>query len=150
MYKLSNRSLDRLSGVDDRLVEVVKAAIQETEVDFGVIQGLRTLEEQKKLFESGASQTMKSKHLDGLAVDLMAYVGGRGSWELNVYDEIADAMKWAADDVGVPIRWGAAWHIADIREWDGTMEDAINDYIDTLRAEGRRPFIDAPHNEINE
>ena len=68
MYKLSNRSLDRLSGVDDRLVEVVKAAIQETEVDFGVIQGLRTLEEQKKLFESGASQTMKSKHLDGLAV----------------------------------------------------------------------------------
>ena len=150
MYKLSNRSLDRLSGVDDRLVEVVKAAIQETEVDFGVIQGLRTLEEQKKLFESGASQTMKSKHLDGLAVDLMAYVGGRGSWELNVYDEIADAMKWAADDVGVPIRWGAAWHIADIREWDGTMEDAMNDYIDTRRSEGRRPFIDAPHFEINE
>jgi len=150
VYKLSNRSLDRLSGVDDRLVEVVKAAIQETEVDFGVIQGLRTLEEQKKLFESGASQTMKSKHLDGLAVDLMAYVGGRGSWELNVYDEIADAMKWAADDVGVPIRWGAAWHIADIREWDGTMEDAMNDYIDTRRAEGRRPFIDAPHFEINE
>ena len=150
MYKLSNRSLDRLSGVDDRLVEVVKAAIQETEVDFGVIQGLRTLEEQKKLFESGASQTMKSKHLDGLAVALMAYVGGRGSWELNVYDEIADAMKWADDDVGVPIRWGAAWHIADIREWDGTMEDAMNDYIDTRRAEGRRPFIDAPHFEINE
>ncbi len=150
MYKLSNRSLDRLSGVDDRLVEVVKAAIQETEVDFGVIQGLRTLEEQKKLFESGASQTMKSKHLDGLAVDLMAYVGGRGSWELNVYDEIADAVKWAADDVGVPIRWGAAWHIADIRDWDGTMEDAMNDYIDTRRAEGRRPFIDAPHFEINE
>ena len=150
MYKLSNRSLDRLSGVDDRLVEVVKAAIQETEVDFGVIQGLRTLEEQKKLFESGASQTMKSKHLDGLAVDLMAYVGGRGSWELNVYDEIADAMKWAADDVGGPIRWGAAWHIADIRDWDGTMEDAMNDYIDTRRAEGRRPFIDAPHFEINE
>ena len=150
MYKLSNRSLDRLGGVDDRLVEVVKAAIQETEVDFGVIQGLRTLEEQKKLFESGASQTMKSKHLDGLAVDLMAYVGGRGSWELNVYDEIADAMKWAADDVGVPIRWGAAWHIADIRDWDGTMEDAMNDYIDTRRAEGRRPFIDAPHFEINE
>ena len=150
MYKLSNRSLDRLSGVDDRLVEVVKAAIQETEVDFGVIQGLRTLEEQKKLFESGASQTMKSKHLDGLAVDLMAYVGGRGSWELNVYDEIADAMKWAADDVGVPIRWGAAWHIADIREWDGTMEDAMNHYVDTRRSQGRRPFIDAPHFEINE
>mgnify|MGYP001292205839 FL=1 len=149
-FKLSQRSLDRLQGVDDRLVDVVKLAIEETSVDFGVIQGLRTLEEQKKLFESGASQTMKSKHLDGLAVDLMAYVGGRGSWELNVYDEIADAMKWAADDIGVSVRWGAAWHIADIRDWDGTMEDAMNDYIDTRRAEGRRPFIDAPHFEINE
>tara|TARA_A100001011_G_scaffold393140_1_gene482310 strand:- start:68 stop:523 length:456 start_codon:yes stop_codon:yes gene_type:complete len=149
-FKLSKRSLDRLEGVDERLVDVVKLAIEETTIDFGVIQGLRTLEEQKKLFESGASQTMKSKHLDGQAVDLMAYVSGRGSWELNVYDEIADAMKWAADDMGVPIRWGAAWHIADIREWDGTMEDAMNDYVDTRRAEGRRPFIDAPHFEINE
>ena len=150
MYKLSTRSLDRMNGIDGRMIDVVKAAIAETSIDFGVIQGLRTLEEQKKLFESGASQTMKSKHLDGLAVDLMAYVGGRGSWELNVYDEIADAMKWAAGEVGVPIRWGAAWHIADIRAWDGTMEDAMNDYIDTRRAEGRRPFIDAPHFEINE
>ena len=148
MYKLSNRSLDRLSGVDDRLVEVVKAAIQETEVDFGVIQGLRTLEEQKKLFESGASQTMKSKHLDGLAVDLMAYVGGRGSWELNVYDEIADAMKWAADDVGVPIRWGCAWHIDNIEDYDGTMEDAMNAYIDLRRSQGKRPFLDGPHFEL--
>ena len=148
MYKLSNRSLDRLSGVDDRLVEVVKAAIQETEVDFGVIQGLRTLEEQKKLFESGASQTMKSKHLDGLAVDLMAYVGGRGSWELNVYDEIADAMKWAADDVGVPIRWGCAWHIDNIEDYDGTMEEAMNAYIDLRRSQGKRPFLDGPHFEL--
>jgi len=148
VYKLSNRSLDRLNGVDDRLVEVVKAAIQETEVDFGVIQGLRTLEEQKKLFESGASQTMKSKHLDGLAVDLMAYIGGRGSWELNVYDEIADAMKEAAVKVDVAVRWGAAWTVTDIREWEGTMEDAMNSYIDTRRSEGRRPFIDAPHFEL--
>lgn len=77
-FKLSNRSLSKLEGVNDDMVRVVSRAIELTEVDFGVIQGLRTLEEQKALVAKGASQTMKSKHLDGLAVDLMAYVGGRG------------------------------------------------------------------------
>ena len=91
---------------------------------------------------------MKSKHLDGLAVDLMAYVGGRGVWELNVYDEVADAMKAAAIEEGVALRWGAAWHIDDIREWDGSMEDAMNAYVDLRRSQGKRPFIDAPHFEL--
>ena len=27
----------------------------------------------------------------------MAYIDGRGTWELNVYDEIADAKKYAAE-----------------------------------------------------
>ena len=149
-YKLSNRSLSRMEGIDERMIEVVKVAIEHTKIDFGVTQGLRTIEEQEKLVAAGASKTMKSKHIDGLAVDLMAYVDGRGCWELNVYDEIADAMKIGAEQCDVPIRWGAAWHIADIRNWDGTMEDAMNDYVDTRRSQGRRPFIDAPHFEINE
>ena len=135
-------------ATDVDLVRVVEIAIQETKIDFGVIEGLRTEEKQRQLVESGASQTMKSKHLEGRAVDLMAYIGSRGSWELNVYDEIADAMKYGASEVGVPVRWGAAWHISDIRDWDSTMEDAMNDYIDTRRSQGRRPFIDAPHFEL--
>ena len=147
-YKLSKRSLARLEGVDDRMVRVVKTAITISNVDFGVIQGLRTIEEQRELVAKGASQTMKSKHLEGLAVDLMAYVGSRGSWEMSLYDDIADAMKLAAIEEGVPIRWGAAWQISDIREWDGTMQDAMDNYIDLRRSQGRRPFIDAPHFEM--
>ena len=147
-YKLSTRSQERLMGVEPELKEVVYEAIKVTKIDFGVIEGLRTEEKQKQLVESGASQTMKSKHLEGRAVDLMAYIGGRGSWELNVYDEIADAMKEAAIKVDVAVRWGAAWTVADIREWEGTMEDAMNSYIDTRRSQGRRPFIDAPHFEL--
>lgn len=147
-FKLSQRSLDKLEGVDERLVAVVKRAIGETKVDFGVICGLRTIEEQRELVAKGASQTMKSKHIDGLAVDLMAYVGSRGSWELNLYDDIGDAMILAAKDVGVPLRWGAAWHVNDVREWKGTCEDLMNSYVDLRRSQGRRPFIDAPHWEI--
>lgn len=147
-YKLSQRSLDRLEGVDERLVAVVKQAITTTKIDFGVIQGMRTLEMQKELVAKGASQTMKSKHLTGHAVDLMAYISGRGSWELNLYDDIADAMKEAGDVLGVQLRWGAAWHINDLRKWEGTMEAAMNGYIDLRRSQGRRPFIDGPHFEL--
>ena len=147
-YKLSTKSQERLMGVEPELKEIVYEAIKVTKIDFGVIEGLRTEEKQKQLVESGASQTMKSKHLEGRAVDLMAYIGGRGSWELNVYDEIADAMKEAAVKVDVAVRWGAAWTVTDIREWEGTMEDAMNSYVDTRRSEGRRPFIDAPHFEL--
>jgi len=147
-FKLSQRSLDRLEGVDDRLVAVVKYAIAVTKGDFGVTCGLRTIEEQRQLVAKGASQTMRSKHIDGHAVDLVAYIGSRVSWELSLYDEIADAMKEGAQQVGLPIRWGAAWNIPDLRDWQTTSEAAMNYYIDARRAEGRRPFIDAPHFEI--
>jgi len=149
MFKLSKRSLDRLDGVDERLAAVVAAAIHISRVDFGVICGMRTLEEQRELVEKGASQTMKSKHLVGHAVDLMAYCGSRASWELNLYDDIADAVAEAAREVDVPIVWGAAWTVPNIAQYsEGTMEDAMNSYIDVRRSQGRRPFIDGPHFEL--
>lgn len=148
MFKLSKRSLSRLEGVNEQLVEVVKEAITLTKIDFGVTEGLRTLEKQKELVASGASKTMKSKHLTGHAVDLVAYLGSRVSWELTLYDDIADAMKTAAMIHDAKIRWGAAWHIDDIAEWDGTMQEATDSYIALRRSQGRRPFIDGPHFEM--
>ena len=148
VYRLSSRSISRLGGVDERLVACVHKAITLTGVDFGVSEGLRSTKRQEELVAKGASQTMESKHLTGKAVDLIAYIGSSVSWELNVYDDIADAMALAANDVGIPLRWGAAWHLRDIRAWDGTMETLMNSYIDLRRSQGRRPFIDAPHFEI--
>ena len=147
-FSLSSRSLKKLEGVDNTLVEVVKEAINLTKVDFGVTYGMRTLEEQQKLFDSGRSQTMKSKHLDGRAVDLVAYFGSDISWELNVYDDICDAMAEAARRHTLPGKCGAAWSEGDIRMYTGTAEDAMNAYVDLRRSQGRRPFIDAPHFEI--
>ena len=147
-FSLSSRSLKKLEGVDETLVAVVKEAINLTKVDFGVTFGMRTLEEQQKLYDSGRSQTMKSKHLDGRAVDLVAYFGSDISWELNVYDDICDAMAEAARRNTVAIKWGAAWSEGDIRMYSGSAEDSMNAYIDLRRSEGRRPFIDAPHFEM--
>lgn len=152
-FKLSNRSLGKLKGVHPDLVATVKRAIELTKVDFGVTFGVRTLEEQKKLYAAGRSQTMNSKHLiqdSGFshAVDLVAYDGPNVVWELNIYDDIADAMAEAANEVGCDIKWGAAWSVGNIAAYVGTMEDAMNEYIDLRRSQGRRPFIDGPHFEL--
>ena len=147
-FKLSSRSKGRLEGINPQLIEVVKTAITLTKVDFGVTCGMRTVEEQEKLVASGASQTMKSKHLEGRAVDLVAYIGPNVTWALNKYDELADAMAAAAKQKGVALKWGAAWTVGNIADWDGSMEDAMNAYVDVRRSQGRRPFIDAPHFEM--
>ncbi len=146
-FQLSERSLGRLDGVDEKLVEVVKKAIELTKIDFGVTEGLRTIERQQELVAAGASQTMASKHIEGQAVDLVAYVGSRVSWELNLYDDIADAMKQAAKEVGVTLRWGAAWH-KNLTDTDLTSAELMNEYVDLRRSQNRRPFIDAPHFEL--
>jgi len=147
-FKLSTRSIDRLGGIEPDLIEVVKTAITLTKVDFGVTCGMRTLAEQEALVAKGASQTMKSKHLEGRAVDLVAYIGPNVTWALNKYDELADAMAAAAKQKGVALKWGAAWTVGNIADWDGSMEDAMNAYVDVRRSQGRRPFIDAPHFEM--
>ena len=147
-FKLSKRSHDRLFGVNPKLVAVVNRAIELTTVDFGVTEGLRTVETQEAYVKAGKSQTMNSKHINGNAVDLVAYINGGVSWELNLYDNIAEAMRTAAIENDLPLRWGAAWNVPDICKWTGSMEDAMNHYIDERRQQGRRPFIDAPHFEI--
>ena len=154
MYKLSGRCLNKLEGVHPTLVDTVKRGIQLSKVDFGVIYGVRSLAEQKRLYEAGRSQTMKSNHLvqeDGYshAVDLMAYDGSDPSWDIVMYDDIADAMKAAAKETGAKIRWGAAWTIDNIADWERPMQDAMNNYIDIRRKSGRTPFIDGPHFELN-
>jgi len=147
-FRLSKRSLARLEGVDERLVRVMHYAITVTDVDFGITEGLRTVARQRELVKSGASKTMASKHIEGKAVDVVAYIGDRISWEIPLYVQIANAVHLAAHEVGVPIRWGAAWHIGDIRTFDGNMQDAMDSYVKLRQSQGVTPFVDAMHIEI--
>lgn len=108
-FKLSKRSTDRLVGVHPDLVKVVRLAIELTEVDFGVTEGVRTVEKQREYVAKGASKTMNSRHLTGHAVDLVAYIGNEVRWDWPLYHKIADAMKRAAKSLAVPIIAGADW-----------------------------------------
>ena len=109
MYTLGARSIMRLKGVHPDLVKVVRRAIEITTVDFTVLEGLRSPERQKTLYESGASKTLNSRHITGHAVDLGAWVDDQVDWSWPLYSKIAGAMKIAAQEVDVPIEWGGDW-----------------------------------------
>lgn len=108
-YYLSERSLQNLVGVHPDLVAVAKRAIELSKVDFVIIDGLRTVTEQKKHMTSGASKTMRSRHLTGHAIDVAAWVDGKISFDYNYFPPIADAMKVASLELKAPIIWGGDW-----------------------------------------
>ena len=116
-FHFSMRSLLNLSGVHGDLIRVCMLALQTTPIDFVVVSGVRTLEEQKALVESGKSKTMKSRHLFGLAVDLYPIVKDKdnlkdttpgGPWAV-----LADHVKEAGNRLSVPVWWGM-----DLWGWD--------------------------------
>ncbi len=145
-YVLGKRSLDRLVGVDPKLVAVIKRAIEITEVDFTIVEGVRTLARQRQLVASGASQTLSSKHITGDAVDLGAFIEGSVSWAEKYYYEIADSMRIAALELGVSIRWGGCW-LGDLRNYK-SAQDALDKYKSVRKSQGRKVFLDLVHFEL--
>jgi len=113
-FKLSKKSLEHLNEVHPDLQKLVHRTIQITPVDFGIVDGLRTVNQQKENVAKGASQTMRSRHLTGHAVDFGAYVGseyknGDTQEEYKLYEQIAEAFKKASLELDIPIIWGGDW-----------------------------------------
>ena len=108
-FKFGKRSHDKLLGVHPDLIAVMDRAIELTEIDFAITEGVRTEERQKALVASGASTTMRSRHLTGHAVDVAAFLGKELRWDWPLYGRIAEAVKAAAKEVGVPVEWGGDW-----------------------------------------
>ena len=109
MYYLGRRSKERLEGLHPDLVKVVERAIELSEVDFTVLEGIRTITRQQRLVEAGASTTMRSRHLTGHAVDLGAWVDRRVAWDWPLYYKISEAMLNAATELNVFVEWGGEW-----------------------------------------
>ena len=131
-FNLSQKSLDRLVGVDERLQRVVKRAIELSKQDFMVLEGVRTRQQCMTNYGKGRTiaqcvakgvpaqyanpnaakvtwlnNPFASKHVSGKAVDLVPYPV---EWDdLKKFDTIAQAMLQAAQELGITIRWGADW-----------------------------------------
>lgn len=88
---------------------VARRALEISTVDFAVVEGLRTIERQRSLVESGASRTMDSRHLTGHAVDLAPVIGGEIRWDWPAFIPLLSAMRQAAVDCEVQVVHGADW-----------------------------------------
>lgn len=108
-FYLSKRSKAALEGVHPDLVRVVNQAIKTTKVDFVVTEGLRSRQRQRELVAKGASQTMRSRHITGHAVDLAPWVAGSVRWDWPLFYQLANAMKNAAAELDVDLEWGGDW-----------------------------------------
>ena len=108
-FKFSARSLRNLDGLHRDLVRAAHRALELSDVDFIITEGLRTRERQRQLVAAGASRTMNSRHITGHALDVAAWVGGTVRWDWPLYDRIATAFKAAARELGVQIVWGGDW-----------------------------------------
>lgn len=148
MFILSSRSRERLVGVHDDLRKVVERAIQLSEVDFTVTEGLRNAARQQQLVDQGKSWNLKSRHLDGMAVDLGALREGRVVYEWPLYFKIADAMRSASQELGVPLEWGGLWR-RNLSDQEGDLKNLQTIYVREFRqAHGRSPHLDGPHFQL--
>ena len=120
-HRLSARSLKALEGVHPDLVRVVTLALELCELDFMVIEGVRTPARQKILYAQGRTApgnkvtwTLTSNHFinprtgKGHAVDILP---APYDWsnKTGAFDKVAKAMNEASRRLNVPIRWGADW-----------------------------------------
>lgn len=147
-YRLSPKSLSKLFGVHPDLVAVVKRAIELSEQDFLVLEGVRTEQRQRELYGQGRTAaelraagvdpslakpemqkvtwTLKSNHFKqadgyGHAVDLVPYPV---DWStISKFDHIADAMDQASKELGIPIRHGADWDMDGKRRERGESDN---------------------------
>src|SRR6056297_2776272 len=108
--RYSKRSLKNLRGIHPDLRRVIDRALQESPLDFIVIEGLRSEDRQRQMVEQGASQTMNSRHITGHAVDLLP-IGpdGNAAFDWPLYHKLGPAVEKAAKKEGVAITWGGRW-----------------------------------------
>jgi len=133
---LGSRSLSRLEGVHPDLARVVKRAAAMSDLDFTVLEGLRTEARQRQLMQQGATKTLNSRHLTGHAVDLAPMLDGKVSWDWPLYHRLADIMRSASAHEKVPVRWGGTWKLLSAIQGPITAKNLS------------RSFPDGPHFEL--
>ena len=123
MARFGKRSRSRLKGVNPKLVNILNEAIKL--MDLTILEGLRSVERQKELVSSGASKTMKSKHLKGWAVDVTPYpVDFDSAKGINRHYYMAGMLRGIAHMMKIPVRSGADW------DSDGEIKDQkFNDLV---------------------
>lgn len=153
-FKLGKKSKNNLIGVHPDLVAIVERAIEITQQDFTVFEGVRSITKQKAYYAKGTSTTSHgSRHLIGKdgyahAVDLVPLINGQLRWDWDGCYAIAEAVRQASIELKIPVRWGGVWDklLSDIQGM--TTKQAQQAYVDQRIRNGQRAFADGPHFEL--
>ena len=142
MYKLSQRSINHLIGVDNRLQLLIFRVLQQSPHDFGIPGngGFRTAKEQHALWLIGRTEGSKrepvtyldgtrkrSYHQSGRAFDIYIYDEHGACWScLDKYKEVSDIVFkvfYQMQEEGVfgkdeELRWGGNWKKPDMPHFE--------------------------------
>ena len=154
MFKLGTKSRKNLVGVHPHLVAIVERAIEITQQDFNVFEGVRTSAQQKLNYQKGTSTTLhNSRHLVGKdgyahAVDLVPLIKGQLKWDWDGCYKISEAVRQASIELNIPIRWGGVWDKLLSETQGMTTKQAQQAYVDKRMRNNQRAFADGPHFEL--
>ncbi|MCW5950622.1 MAG: hypothetical protein KIT41_14215 [Pyrinomonadaceae bacterium] len=169
---MDNVSLKILEGVDVALRGVVfyaeqVMALERPDLKVRVVAGRRTPGEHEANRLSGVSRAQRSRHLDGMAVDVLI-AGGKDDQDAEPYYFWGAALREASRKTTVPIRWGGSWirldRLAEVepREVRAALRESVAEYVRRCRArqlearkkglstKGLGPLLDFGHSEIPE
>jgi hypothetical protein len=136
---LNQRSLDRLKGVKQCLIDILIEAAKDSPYEFQIppFGGIRTAEEQNGLFVRGASTkdgyNKKSNHQLGMAADI--YLNKEVKmWDAVKLEKVARHIQEVAlDEFKIKVYWGG--------DWD-------NDGLTKAQGDKDEKFVDYPHLEL--
>ena len=109
MNGLPEKSVLKLNGVHPHLSKLILECSRTIESEFIITEGLRTLARQKILLAAGATRTLKSRHLNGHAVDLAVLINNEVRWDWPLYAKLAAEVKKVASKMKIQIVWGGDW-----------------------------------------
>lgn len=153
MYSFGKRSRSELDTCHPDLVKVMELAIRITNVDFGIHEGARTVEQQQKYFDEGKSKINPKKYSSPVVLaevakhivipeeDLYAksracdihvaesHNGKKLTWDDNhfcaLYGFIVGAAKMLYDQgqIAHKVRWGGDWNSNGVIALDHKFKD---------------------------
>lgn len=113
---LNQRSLDRLKGVKQCLIDILIEASKTSPYEFQIppFGGIRTAEEQNGLFLKKVSKcdgySKISEHQKGTAFDIFLMIEGKASWDKTKLAAVANHIKQVAKNkFNTSLTWGGSW-----------------------------------------
>lgn len=115
-FQFGIRSKSNLQTLCPAPQQLAQCMIEQTAVDFMVIEGFRSQERQNKLYAQGRTEsgkkvtwTLNSSHSTAMAFDIVALDDGEINWSPEPYKEINKVADKCSQLTGIDYVWGGTF-----------------------------------------